>query len=185
MKVWIYLDGRQQGPFEYEQLRTIEGFGPSTKVWFEGLAKWYPAGELEQMAPLFDPNAPAPEQAAQAQAEQAAPARTEASAEQTAATQPQPAPASRRYAPGQNNYRRAVCSEPCPPTYLGLSIFLLICCCSPISLGAVVASICVSTFYGNGNLDKARRASDWAAWLVMISMALGFIPMMLMMMVGA
>ncbi len=70
--------------------------------------------------------------------------------------------------------------EPCPPTYLGWSVFLMICCCSPVSLGALAASICVSSYYGRGDLDKARKASEWAAWLIMISFALGMIPSMML-----
>ena len=54
MKVWIYLEGKQQGPFEMEELKSKPGFDENTRVWFEGLPKWYPAGSLEQMKPLFE-----------------------------------------------------------------------------------------------------------------------------------
>ena len=33
MKIWIYKDGAQQGPFDYEELTYLE-IGPDTKVWF-------------------------------------------------------------------------------------------------------------------------------------------------------
>lgn len=49
-----------------------------------------------------------------------------------------------------------------------------------MSLGALVASICVTSFYQGGNVEKARKASEVAAWLIMIAIALGFFPVMLM-----
>jgi len=45
MKVWVYLDGRQQGPFEFEQLLDLP-VDENTKVWYEGLPRWCAAGEL-------------------------------------------------------------------------------------------------------------------------------------------
>jgi len=53
MKVWVYLDGRQQGPFEFEQLLDLP-VDENTKVWYEGLPRWCAAGELAEMRPLFD-----------------------------------------------------------------------------------------------------------------------------------
>lgn len=169
MKVWVYLDGRQQGPFEFEQLLDMP-VDQDTKVWFEGLDKWYPAGTLEQMRPLFDGSLtsvrnahtePETETAREVEVIEIAEQPAGATAAATAALHRQP-------------------DEPCPPTYLGWSIFLLICCCSPLSLAAVIASICTSSYYGRGRLDSARKASEVAAWLVMISIALGLIPVILM-----
>ena len=76
--------------------------------------------------------------------------------------------------------RRELPDEPCPSTYLGWSIGLAICCCSPLSIGALIASICVTSFYQGGNVEKAKKASEIAAWLIMIAIALGFFPVMFM-----
>lgn len=162
MKVWVYLDGRQQGPFEFEQLYDMP-IGRDTKVWFESLDKWYPAGDLEQMRPLFEGSTEAAAEAPDENVTETVEVIIEPVAE-AASTE----------------YRHRQPDEPCPPTYLGWSIFLLICCCSPISLAAVIASICTSSFYGNGRLARARKASEVAAWLVMISIALGMIPLIVM-----
>ena len=51
MKIWIYVDGRQEGPYELEQLLD-KPVTPDTKVWYEGLPKWYPAGYLDELAQL-------------------------------------------------------------------------------------------------------------------------------------
>ena len=147
----------------------------NTRVWYEGLPKWYPAGQLEAMRPLFDGGL-----RSTVREECAA----DEDAELRAATEPQAQSAhTSEYEPvyaGNSSYHPVAPGEPCPPTYLGWSIFLAICCCSPLSLGALVASIIVSTSYNGGRIDTARRASEWAAWLIMIAIALGAIPVVLM-----
>ena len=170
MKVWVYLDGRQQGPFEFEQLLDMP-VDQDTKVWFEGLDKWYPAGTLEQMRPLFDGSLTSVRNA-HTEPE------TETAREVTEVIEIAEQPAGATATAAAALHRQP--DEPCPPTYLGWSIFLLICCCSPLSLAAVIASICTSSYYGRGRLDSARKASEVAAWLVMISIALGLIPVSLM-----
>ena len=170
----------------------------NTKVWFEGLPKWYPAGYLDELKPLFDGSlARSLSEAAQKAEPEPAEAETEADntgtadtetadntiveAEEAVVVEEEEHENPRdKYAPGRRVNRNTLPDEPCPPTYLGWTIFLTICCCSPVSLAGLVASICVSSFYNSGKLDRARKASDIAAWLVMIAFALGFIPVMLM-----
>lgn len=170
MKVWIYLEGKQQGPFEMEDLASKPGFDKDTRVWFEGLPKWYPAGSLTELQSLFSDSETETTETISTET-------AESSAANLSETAPQPD--NNPFAPGRMYRRPVQPGVPCPPTYLGWPVFLIICCCSPVSLAALAASICVSTFYGQGNLDKAKKASEWAAWLVMISFALGMIPMMI------
>lgn len=200
MKIWIYLEGRQQGPFELEELLDMP-VTEETKVWFAGLPKWYPAGTLPELRPLFDgslmhgqaPEAgvPAPPEFRQPAEEQSAeeqPYGDEAFAEEqpfaeehTVEAEEEAGPA---YAAGQFFYRtEAPRPQPaeCPPSYLGWSIALTVLCCSPVSLAALVASIIVTSACNKGNLERARKASEAAAWLIMISIALGSLPSMLMM----
>lgn len=176
----------------------------NTKVWYEGLPKWYPAGYLDEMRPLFDGSLAARVAASGHAADAAADTDTSADApassgastslitpdedvrvvtdvreaeevREVAEAAPQP-----RYAPGRRYVRPQQPDKPCPPTYLGWTIFLTVCCCSPVSLAGLVASICVTSYYNNGKLDRARKASEVTAWLVMIAIALGMIPVMLM-----
>lgn len=194
MKIWIYLDGRQQGPFELVELLDMPGVNENTKVWFEGLARWYPAGALEEMRPLFDGSlAGARAEAAddhnhaETQAEVIADEQglneTEEKHQEEAvlddiAAEAQSEARQPAYAPGRV-YASRKPEGPCPPSYLGWSIFLMVCCCSPVSLAALVSSICTSSFFIRGDVRKARKASEVTAWLIMIAFALGMIPAML------
>ncbi len=60
---YYYTDGITNfGPFSLEQLKE-KHITAATKVWYTGLSGWTTAGELPELAVLFDPNAaftPAP-----------------------------------------------------------------------------------------------------------------------------
>jgi len=182
MKIWVYLDGRQQGPFELEQLFDMP-VDENTKVWFEGLPRWCAAGEIDELRCLFDGSRPVQTETSKQTETSDTSVESDISdqsgepevTETIAETKPESS-----YAPGRRLPRRELPEEPCPSTYLGWSIGLAICCCSPLSIGALIASICVTSFYQGGNVEKARKASEIAAWLIMIAIALGFLPVMFM-----
>lgn len=177
MKVWVYLDGRQQGPFEKEQLRELPGFNENTKVWFEGLPKWLPANTLDEFAGYFGGETVCePEPDKSDTSDTADMSDNSGNSDNSGACD-----FFSRYAPGRRYTRQTSAvtpDEPCPPTYIGLSIILLICCCTPFSIGALAASIFVSSYYRRGDIKNAKKASEIAAWLIMIAIALGFLPVM-------
>lgn len=190
MKIWIYIDGAQKGPFGEDEILAMN-IEPSTPVWFEGMPKWLPAGEVPEMAALLRGGSSTDDSAAGPDA--ASPEAPEAPAQDVAAetseipgdtvveeviVEEKPLG---KYAPGRRAPRRSeLPSEPCPPTYLGWSVFLTVCCCSPVSIASLAASIFVTSYYNSGKLEKSRKASEIAAWLIMIAIALGFMPVMLM-----
>lgn len=188
MKIWIYVDGRQQGPFELEELLD-KPVTESTKVWYEGLPKWYPAGYLEELRPLFDGTLArrrAIRQSAQTevrnpeiqtepeQKEKEEETRSEILIEERDDVTGEQAPAQ----PVKDRYEvhkiDNATDESYPPTYLGWTIFLTICCCSPVSIASLVTAILTSSYNNSGNLPKARKLSEATAWLIMIAIALGF-----------
>lgn len=207
MKIWIYVDGRQQGPFTLEQLLD-QPVDENTKVWYEGLPKWYPAGYLDELKPLFDGSLArrlAQEQAnssadAAVRGDSADAVRTEADDEEVIITEDdcQPSAEYDDREARQENVVGGICApagyaaqspadgsagmteEKCPPTYIGWSVFLAFCCCSPVSVAALAASVFVSVFHNRHQAARARKASEIAVWLVMISFALGMIPVVLM-----
>lgn len=175
-KIWIYINGAQEGPYTLEEL-VDKPVDENTKVWFEGLDKWYPAGTLTEMRPLFDGSLVAgttQETASGAQEEDSAVLAESRDPEPVA----EPAKPASKYAPGRRVDRSKLPSEPCPPTHIGWTVFLTICCCSPVGLAGLVGSIFVSSYYNSGRLDAARKASDVTAWLVMAAFALGMLPLL-------
>lgn len=207
MKIWIYVDGRQQGPFTLEQLLD-QPVDENTKVWYEGLPKWYPAGYLDELKPLFDGSLarrvaeekanPSTDAAVRDDSSDAV--TTEADEEEVIITEDDRRPFDegeeretlRENIPGgicapagygtqsPADGAAGVPTEKCPPTYIGWSVFLAFCCCSPVSVAALAASVCVSVFHNRHQAARARKASEIAVWLVMISFALGMIPVVLM-----
>jgi len=59
----VILNGQQQGPFPVEQLRTGVATGAittQTPVWTSGMPGWLQAGQVPQLANLFNPATPPP-----------------------------------------------------------------------------------------------------------------------------
>jgi hypothetical protein len=53
MKIWVYINGEQRGPFTLDQLTNMD-INPDTPVWHEGMTEWLPASEVPQVyAALF------------------------------------------------------------------------------------------------------------------------------------
>ena len=52
--------------------------------------------------------------------------------------------------------------EPCPPTYLALSIIVTVLCCLPFGIVGIVKSSSVSREYAIGNYSAAQDASNQA-----------------------
>lgn len=54
MKNYYYADGKEQkGPFTLDELKELN-ITKETKVWYEGMAKWGKAGEIESLSSLFN-----------------------------------------------------------------------------------------------------------------------------------
>ena len=53
MKKFYLHDGHlQQGPFDIADLRS-KGITSETYIWYQGLNQWIPAGQIEELKPLF------------------------------------------------------------------------------------------------------------------------------------
>lgn len=60
MKIWIHISGKQQGPFDKEDL-PVDIMTAGTPVWYDGLQKWTPAGVAAETAALFSCTLPTAE----------------------------------------------------------------------------------------------------------------------------
>lgn len=164
MKIWVYLNGMQQGPYTEFQISELP-ITPETPVWYEGLPQWTAAGTAPATSHLFAVPAQQTEATAESdEGSETAEAETTAPEQQQQAAQPQ-------YA----WQTRVTPSEPCPPTFLAWAIILTICCCSPVSIAAIITSIFVTKRYNRGDIDGARRMSEVTEWLVIISIVLAIV----------
>ncbi|MCM1451965.1 MAG: CD225/dispanin family protein [Clostridium sp.] len=52
MKVWIHVNGIQEGPFMLEEL-PLDRMDADTPVWYNGLPDWMPAGQAPEVAQIL------------------------------------------------------------------------------------------------------------------------------------
>lgn len=149
MKIWIYLNGMQQGPYSLDELSAM-GVAPSTPVWYEGLPQWMPACEAEATAALFEQTP------------------------QAAVFEPQPV-AEPQPAFEQGPIVATEVKPECPPTFIGWSIFCLICCCQVGGILGIIFSSLVKSNYRSGDYKTAEKMSNYAEWTVILSIVLGLV----------
>ncbi|MDE6333632.1 MAG: CD225/dispanin family protein [Muribaculaceae bacterium] len=159
MKIWIYLNGLQPGPYSIEQIKLLP-VDTDTPVWYDGLPQWTPAGQTPLLAPIFAATAPGvqnqagtPDSPAEQAARAAQAAAQAAYAAQTAAQAAQPAQA----------------LPPRPSTYIVWSIILTILCCSPFALAGIITGAISSSRYNSGDYSGAKSMSTVTEWLLIIS----------------
>ncbi len=150
MKIWIYNNGQQQGPYTYDQFAAL-GVDGSTPVWYDGLPQWTRADLAPLTAPLYGAAVGGPAQFA---------------ARQTYVADPNVVVV--------NN---VVSQPPCPPTYLFWSIFITCCCCQPGGIAGIIMAIVARSRYNNGDYRGARRMSEYIQWVLIISIVLGLMTM--------
>lgn len=145
MKIWIHLNGTQQGPYDLNQLGNLP-VDPSTPVWYDGLQGWMPAGQAPATASLF--------------------------AAGTATPPPHSPQPPYGNPPGGAPW---TVTQPRPATYIGWSILLTIVCCSPVALLAAVTGAISSSRYNSGDYNGARSMSNLTEWLIIIAIVFAFI----------
>ena len=154
MKIWIHVNGVQQGPYTTEQIAAMH-LPPATPVWYEGMPQWMPACQAPELSDLFGDHIGGEEATVivrEVEAEAAGPATHTVETAAVAVEQPQR-----------------------PPTFLAWSIILTLCCCTPFSLAAVVCGALSNARYNRGDYEGARRMSVATEWLVIISITLGIV----------
>lgn len=153
MKIWVYLNGIQQGPYSLEQIALLP-LEPHTPVWYEGLPKWLPAAEAPATASLFE-----------------AGQRGENSAYESA---PQSEPF-RAYAPGSRHDRLEEEYVAKPSTHLVWCILLTVFCCSPFGVAGLFTGAFSSQRYNRGDYAGAERMSEATEWLVILGIVFALI----------
>ena len=161
MKYWIIINNNQTGPLTVDELASVSGFGPDTPVWHEGLTDWTTAGEVAELRALIEQMLPAVPQVDTCQTAWSAPA----TAAPVAAVEP----------------------EKKPETYLAWNIVATLACCIPTGIVGIIMSNKVNEAYARGDMERARKMSERAAWWLIISVVLGLIalPFQILMQIAA
>ncbi len=110
---------------------------------------------------------------------------------QASGFQQQPQPQEQYYAQDQYPYQDAqapapepkwdwqrepmAVNEPCPPAYLAWSIIVTLLCCQLLGIAAIICSAQTKQAYNRGNIEKAKKMSDWAQWLIILSIVFGLL----------
>ena len=185
MEYWTIIDDRHAGPFTADELISM-GITPDTPVWTSGLPDWVEAHEIaelraaielrDQVAAPQEPAAPTdPQPIIDSQpVERQQPVVEPEPAYQ--APQPQyPAPHHPEQPRWEWQQPASVPDEPCPPAYLAWSIIVTILCCQVLGIVAIICSAQTKQAYNRGNLAKAKKMSEWAQWMIIISIVLGLL----------
>lgn len=153
MKIWVYLNGIQQGPYTIEEISRLP-LTPSTPVWHEGLPQWMPANEAPETAGLFS--------------DEASGSQTETRSD----SEIHLSPAQPTYQASLND-RRPADAPPAPPTFIGWSIFVLLCCFPIGGIVGIIFSVMSGNAYRSGDYQKATRMSEYAEWVIILSIVIG------------
>ncbi len=178
MEYWTIIDDRHAGPYSADELIGM-GIKPDSPVWTSGLPDWVEASEIEELRiamEMRDRQAQAPVAAPEEPA--IAPEPIPEPVQEYPPRQPEPQPMSGNPCPQEAprwewQQEATVPDEPCPPAYLAWSIIVTILCCQVLGIAAIICSAQTKQAYGRGNLAKAKKMSEWAQWLIILSIVFG------------
>lgn len=161
-KYWIIVEGKPQGPFTGEQLRLRRDFTAELPVWKSGMADWTTAGQVPELAALLEQEVVVTEIVSE-------PAPAEETAQQTHINT-----AART---GWVNTAGAaeIDGEKMPSSYLGWNIVMTLCCCLPAGVAGIFFSSMVAQKWQRGDIEGAKKASERAAWCLILSFVLGLV----------
>lgn len=165
MKYWIVVNRQQCGPFELDQLETMQ-FNMSTPAWHEGLSEWIPAGEIAELREMLERRMAAGN-AGDGQVEVTV--ETGGDTVYVAAADPQPAGAAMTDEYGMKRFDESKR----PSSYLGWAIASTVLCCLPLGVLAIIFSASVNPKFERGDEEGARKASERAQWCIMLAISLG------------
>lgn len=196
MKIWIHINGVQEGPFAPDQL-PFNRMDPQTPVWYEGLDYWMPAsaapvtadllrryyaGEMQRRDNTVDVETSAQSETnidfgtssqSEGPVDEGRPSwqrERQTSWQQSSA---------QKYAAYSHAPQSRQTQEKCPATYLVWSIIMTLLCCNPLGIVAAVLGWTVTSKYNNYDYEGARRRSELTAWwfIITIVTSLIFTPM--------
>lgn len=165
-KFWIIVEGKPQGPFTPEQLKLRRDFTAQLPVWTTGMADWTVAAEVPVLAALLEEVVAEEEKEEEySQFSQS----SQSSQESHFSHQPN---LGGGFTPSM---AMQVPSEPMPSSYLAWNIIMTLCCCMPVGVVGIIFSAQVAQKWQRGDIEGARKASNRAAWCLILSFVLGLV----------
>lgn len=145
MNYWIIESGATCGPYDTDQIIQMN-LAPDTPIWRQGLSDWTTLSQLPEYDRLTH---------------------TSGSYTQTVSGfQPEPAEETVAEETFCNNTSTSRRTDEAP-TYFGWCIAAMLCCCTPIGIGAVIQSIRVRNANERQDYDLAwRRYRNLELWLI-------------------
>lgn len=155
MEYWIIVNEQPQGPFTLEQLASRR-ITADTKVWRTGLTDWVEARGLEELDGVLAQRSQSSSEAADL-------------SDVPPPTFPQDVPPTSggAYGPTVGVIPKQ------PPTYIGWNVAMLLCCCLIGGIIGLVFSLLSASRYRQGRYELAKRWSQRAELMVIISFTLG------------
>lgn len=183
MGKYYYLNAQneQKGPAEAGELKVL-GVTESTLVWTQGMPQWAPAGNVEELKPMFVPvieeMAPPPTPA---------PSPSPAPSFQPAPASPVSQPVSQSAAPSAGAAYNKVERTPTPAASPAASVssangkpennmiwavLSTVLCCIPIGIYAIICANKVDELYKAGNVEEAnKQAAEAKKWAIIGAVA--------------
>ncbi len=151
MKQYYYSDGQERfGPFTLEELHA-KSLSKDTLIWYEELDDWKKAGDLPELAPLFEMPA-------------ASPPFSQSESPSVTPSSPSVLDSS---------------TETKPKTWLVESILVTILCCLPFGIAGIINAAKVDSRYAAGDYVGAKKSSDEAKKWTIIGLIAGVVVMLL------
>lgn len=162
MEYWIVINDERIGPLTFEELKGYD-LKADTPVWYAGLEDWIQADQVAELAELLNSEGADIEENTEDEATEVVDAESESVSE------PVSEPAEPVMAVEEKPLR------PCPPSYLVWAVLVVVLCCAPLGIPAIIYSSQVKTKYNKGDYSGARKASERAALWVILAFVGGLI----------
>lgn len=140
MKKYFYTDGKEKfGPFTIEELKG-KNIERDTKVWFEEIKDWTPAGEITELSSIFSATPPP-----------------------ISANTVTPPPPPQQTSTGFNTQNAPLVP---PKTWLVESILVTVMCCMPFGVvGIINATKVEGKFYAKDYIGAQKASDDAGKWV--------------------
>lgn len=160
MEYWIVINEERIGPLTFEELKGYD-LKADTPVWYAGLEDWIQADQVAELAELLNSEGADIEENTEDEATEVVDAESVSEsvsepAEPVMAVEEKPL-------------------RPCPPSYLVWAVLVVVLCCAPLGIPAIIYSSQVKTKYNKGDYSGARKASERAALWVILAFVGGLI----------